>query len=125
MHHVFFQRATSVIMAAMLLSSLACGALEVAAVLKDAPPPEATPTVWALVFAILAAIWVQRDAEQRRLPVPFEFSFLVYVLLPLALPYHLIRTRGWKGLLHLLGFVLIFVLPTVAGALAYAFVDAG
>ncbi len=64
---------------------------------------------WSLVFIVLLVLWIDADCRERKsLYRPFEFGFLVFMFWLPYLPYYLVRTRHAKGLLWLLGFVLLF-----------------
>ena len=48
-----------------------------------------------------AAWWVLVDCRRQRIEVSIDHGWFVLYTWPLALPYHLLRTRGWRGLLVL------------------------
>ena len=72
---------------------------------------DSTYLLWSLIYSLLIAIWAQDDAKAKKLYKPFEYSFLVLLLWPLILPYHLTKTRGQEGLLMYAGFLAIYFLP--------------
>ena len=81
----------------------------------------AVQTVWKCVFFLLAALWIQRDAKENRSDVPFDFGFLVYIFLPFALPYYLVRSRGGEGFVTALGFFGLYFLPYILGMFTYVY----
>lgn len=74
-------------------------------------------SVYTIPLAIM--IWVVWDAQSRRCTPCYDFGLMVYVALYLALPGYLIWTRGWRGLLLLLGFILLFMAPFVCAQIAW------
>lgn len=115
------KKISTLIIAALLLCSLGNGYLEVVANMRQSSVSDTTRVLWGIVFVMLSAMWVQRDAEEKHLEEPFDFGFLVYLLLPVALPYHLIKTRGAKGMLATLGFLGLYLLPFFLGLLTYTY----
>lgn len=75
------------------------------------PPLMLTSVNWILVVLIL--MWVVSDAQHRHQVPCFDFGFLAWVFLPLAVPWYCFWTRGWKGvgILTLIGILLL--IPTV------------
>jgi len=74
-----------------------------------------TITLWTIIFAILVALWAQEDAESSHKEIPFEYSFLVFLLWPLMLAYYLIKSQGLLGCLKFLGFLFIYLMPFIIG----------
>jgi hypothetical protein len=66
---------------------------------------------WMFIFSILVAMWASFDTE---LSQEYKFSgygFLVLILWPLVLLYHLIKSRGIEGFLVYMGFWALYVCP--------------
>ena len=82
---------------------------------------EQTSYLWAFIFSILVAMWANTDAKEKNLYKPFEYSYFVFLAWPLAMPYHLIKTRGIEGLLIFLGLVLLFVSPFVSWLVSWTY----
>ena len=85
-------------------------------------PDESLFRLYHLVIVMLLATWVVADAkESRRAESSFDQGWFVLVLFPLYVPYYLISTRRWRrGLLVLLGVLLLFLLPSLAELCALA-----
>lgn len=66
---------------------------------------------WALSW------WVLTDSRLRRIPTSIDKGWFVFIAWPIAVPYHVVRTRGSKGCLFLLALVGMFA-TTYAVALA-------
>ena len=66
--------------------------------------------------------WVQTDARIRRCTPFFDFGTFVCVMWSLAIPWYLIWTRGWRGLLVILMFLGLWILPTIVAAVVWTVV---
>jgi hypothetical protein len=62
---------------------------------------------------LFVALWVYLDRQGRHLNLPFEFDAFVFFAWPILLPYHLVRSRGARGLLLAAFFFALLVLPSV------------
>ena len=67
----------------------------------------------------LIAWWVKDDMSRKRFYGPYDFPAFVYFGLPVVLPYYLIKTRGWKGILNTAGFLTLIMAPYVLAAIIY------
>lgn len=65
--------------------------------------PEASNSLYFLMFGLFLSWWVRIDRLARGFGVPFEFDVLVFFGWPFMVPYYLYRTRGWKGILFGIG----------------------
>ncbi|GAB3103290.1 hypothetical protein G8770_19900 [Aestuariicella hydrocarbonica] len=106
----------------LLLLSLGVGAVEAVLSCQGEWISESTHVLWALIFFLLTILWVVEDAKSTHFEKPFDFDFLMYVFWPIAFPYYLLSTRGIKGLRLLVGFLLILVLPWLAGLIAHVLI---
>jgi hypothetical protein len=77
----------------------------------DAEPE--TRVLWSLSFALMVMFWVYIDRQSRSLKLPFEFDTFVIFFWPVALPYYLYRSRGWKGFLVAALIVGMYITPSV------------
>jgi hypothetical protein len=67
--------------------------------------------VWSLSFYVLTVMWIEADSRSKlAIYRPYDFGFLIYLILPVYLPYYLVRTRGAKGLIWLTGFITLYLL---------------
>lgn len=73
-----------------------------------------------LAWPLLVACWAAADARRRRVTPCFDFGFFCYALLPIAVPAYCLWSRGWRGMLTLLGLSALAVLPFVVEAVALA-----
>jgi hypothetical protein len=105
----------------VLIVSILYGLLEIFAALKEQVTSETTSFLWAIIFALVVALWTSSDAKSRDLYKPYEYSYFVFLLWPFVLPYHLVKTRGTEGLLMFLGFLGLYLLPFLSGLVAWAY----
>ena len=72
---------------------------------------------WVEVFAFgyFVALWVIRDARQRKGSMGFGFPALVFFLWPLFGPLYLFQTRGVRAFWSILAFVSAFTATTAVG----------
>jgi hypothetical protein len=59
--------------------------------------------------------WLRTDSRRRGVLAVYDLGFFLYLAWPLIMPYYLIRTRGAKGLLVMLGFVVVYVCAAIMG----------
>ena len=67
----------------------------------------------------LIAWWVKDDMSKQKFYGPYEFPAFVYFGLPVVLPYYLIKTRGWKGILNAVGFFTLIMAPYLLAVIIY------
>ena len=77
---------------------------------------------WMLIFSFLVAIWAVEDKKLEEKEKNFSYGFLVLILWPVLLLYHLIKSRGIEGLLVYMGFWALYVLPNFLNIVAQFYV---
>jgi hypothetical protein len=81
-------------------------------------PGEALLRLYNFTVAILLATWLIEDARVSARSGPsFDYGWFVMWVFPIYLPYYLYSTRRWRGLLILVGMLLLFLLPAIAESL--------
>lgn len=83
---------------------------------------ESTWGIWAFVYIILVGSWVLRDTRASEVEKPFDFGLFLYLLLPVALLYYLVSSRGGEGVITYIGFAALYFMPEFFGLVAYAYV---
>ena len=79
--------------------------------------------VSALGFLWLVGWWLRRDSRLRKIPWVYDMGMFLNILWPFIMPYYLLKTRGARGLLPILGFVVAYVGGLLVGAtIAFLFV---
>lgn len=59
--------------------------------------------------------WLRTDSRKRRVAWVYDLGFFLCIAWPLVMPYYLVKTRGAKGLLVILGFMGAYVGATIVG----------
>ena len=59
--------------------------------------------------------WLRTDSRRRGVLPVYDLGFFLYLAWPLVMPYYLVKTRGVKGLLAILGFVVAYVGAAIMG----------
>ncbi len=59
--------------------------------------------------------WLRRDNRRRGVLSIYDIGFFLYLAWPIVMPYYLIKTRGAKGLVVMLGFVAAYVGAAMVG----------
>lgn len=70
-------------------------------------------------FLWIIGWWLWNDSKKRQIPWVYDMGFFLYLIWPFILPYHLLKSRGAKGLLSIAGFILVYTVAAVAGATLY------
>lgn len=83
-------------------------------------PSAETDVIYTVGLALLLMWWVYVDRHERRYPAPFEFEAFVFFAWPVVVPFYLIHTRRWRGLPLVGALFVAFLLPSVAGRVAYS-----
>lgn len=68
---------------------------------------------WALAWGVMA------DCRERGIPTSVDHGWFVFYAWPLVVPYHLLKTRGWRGCGVIALLIAAFV-GTYLGALVVA-----
>lgn len=72
-----------------------------------------------LLFASALGQWATADARQRGLTLPLDFGLYTLFAWAIVLPAYLFRTRGWRGLVTIAWFALLYVGAALVGAIAF------
>ena len=68
-----------------------------------------------LALALGIVFWLHRDMRLRRYHPAFDSRTFLFCAWPLVGPYYLIRTRGWKAIGPIAGFVALYAGGAVIG----------
>lgn len=72
-------------------------------------------------WSYLLVYWIVADTKRRQASNCYDFSFLCLMCFPLCIPWHCLRSRGWRGIFTLLILLTIFILPYLIASIAWAF----
>jgi hypothetical protein len=87
---------------------------------REAQPPPAFSLLYPLGLLWAVGWWLRDDSRKRGVGWVFDMGLFLYIAWPLFMPYYLLKTRGAKGLLVILGFAAVYVGALLAGATLYA-----
>jgi len=77
-------------------------------------PPAYTLLHWAAQLWIIGW-WLHSDIRKRGVAWVYDIGFFLCIAWPIVMPYYLVKTRGAKGLLTILGFMGAYVGAAIAG----------
>lgn len=77
-------------------------------------PPAYTLLHWAAQLWIIGW-WSRSDSRKRRVAWVYDMGFFLCIAWPLVMSYYLVKTRGGKGLLIILGFIGAYFSAAIAG----------
>ena len=83
---------------------------------------ESVPTVdflYAAAFPCGAIWWLRSEARKSEVQRVYCHGLLMNLGWFVIIPYHLFKTRGWKGLLPVLALVGAYVMSLVMAAIVY------
>ena len=80
----------------------------------DEPSPFFT-LINVLCFLWIIGWWLRQDSRKRGIAQVYDIGMFLYIAWPLIMPYYLLKTRGAKGLLVILGFVGAYIGALVVG----------
>lgn len=84
-------------------------------------PSRASPLATAFAQYLLAAsiaLWVLSDARRRGCSPAYDFDSLVFFTWPVLAPIYLFSTRGWRGVIPIGGFTLLYLSAAILGNIA-------
>lgn len=82
---------------------------------SDIEPLPGFNSLYPLGLLWLLGWWLLRDSRKRGIPWVFDMGMFLYIAWPFIMPYYLVKTRGAKGLLMILGFIAVYVGALVVG----------
>jgi hypothetical protein len=85
------------------------------------PPPSFT-LLYALGFLWVVGWWMLSDSRKHGIGWVLDMGLFLYIAWPFILPYYLLKTRGAKGLLVILGFIGVYIGALVVGGVLYILV---
>jgi hypothetical protein len=83
---------------------------------------EPAPAIWMFVTsapAICVFLWLQKDAARTHVGSVLDLGYFLFLAWPVVLPWYLVKTRGWKGLITLGGMLALVCAPYLAALFVY------
>jgi hypothetical protein len=90
---------------------------------SELEPPPIFTLLYALGLLWVIGWWLLRDSRKRGVQWAFDMGLFLYIAWPLIMPYYLLKTRGAKGLLVILGFVGVYLGALLAGVVLYVLLN--
>jgi hypothetical protein len=84
--------------------------------------PAAIALLYWLGFLWAVGWWLRTDIRKRGVAVAYDLGFFLYIAWPVVMPYYLVKTRGAKGLLLILGFIAAYFGAEILGMVLAVFV---
>ena len=81
----------------------------------EGEPPRGFTVASGIGFLWILGWWLRRDHRLRGIPWIYDMGMFLYMVWPFIMPYYLIKSRGARGLLGILGFVGAYVGGLVVG----------
>jgi hypothetical protein len=78
------------------------------------PPGAFSLLRWAALLWIIRE-WLRTDSRERGVASVYDIGFFLCIAWPVVMPYYLVKTRGAKGLILILGFVGAYFGATLSG----------
>ena len=88
-------------------------------------PPPAFTIIRALGFLWIIGWWLRRDSRSRGIAWVYDMGMFLNIAWPFIMPYYLIKSRGPRGLLVILGFAGAFIGALVVGVILFELVTPG
>ncbi|HKS29145.1 MAG TPA: hypothetical protein VJS44_15060 [Pyrinomonadaceae bacterium] len=86
---------------------------------SESEPPGAFTLLYVIGFLWIMGWWLLTDSRKRGVKWAMDMGLFLYIAWPLIMPYYLLKTRGAKGLLIILGFAAVYLGALNAGAVLY------
>lgn len=73
------------------------------------PPGSVFLVLYYVGFSTAASWWVLSDCRERGIATSIDHGWFVFYAWPIVVPYHVLKTRGGRGVLLLGGLMLWFL----------------
>jgi hypothetical protein len=83
----------------------------------EAEPPGAFTLMSWVALLWIVGWWLRVDSRKRRVAWVHDMGLFLMMAWPFIMPYYLIKSRGARGLLIILGFVGVYIGATIIGIL--------
>jgi hypothetical protein len=86
-------------------------------IVTEGEPPRAFTVASGIGFLWILGWWMRRDSRLRGIPWIYDMGMFLYILWPFIMPYYLLKSRGARGLLGILGFAGAYIGGLVVGVI--------
>ena len=99
----------------LVLSSFALGVYQA----RGVEAPDAFVVILPFGYLWSVGWWLRTDSRQRGFTWPWDLGLFLYIIWPLLIPYYLLKTRGWRGLLAIVVFIAAYIGARLLGMVVY------
>ena len=78
-------------------------------------PPPAFSLIYALALLWIIGWWLRADSRRRGVAWVYDLGLFLVIAWPFIVPYYLVKSRGAKGILIVLGFVGAYIAALIIG----------
>jgi hypothetical protein len=82
----------------------------------EGEPPRGFTVASGIGFLWILGWWLRRDSRLRGIPWIYDMGMFLYILWPFIMPYYLLKSRGARGLIGILGFAAAYIGALIVGA---------
>ena len=82
----------------------------------EGEPPRGFTVASGIGFLWILGWWLRRDHRLRNIPWIYDMGMFLFMVWPFIMPYYLIKSRGARGLLGILGFAAAYIGALIVGA---------
>lgn len=93
--------------------------IEMVYAINGAYPPEVFEFLYPFAFLGLICWWLQRDSGRNGVSWPLDMGMFMYQAWVIILPYHLIKTRGVRGLIDICVFAGVLIAAWILLAISW------
>jgi len=83
-------------------------------------PPAAYSAIHWVAQLWIIGWWLRSDSRRRNLRSVYDMGFFLSIAWPIVIAYYLLKTRGARGLLVLLGLIAVYFAAAMAGVVVSA-----
>jgi hypothetical protein len=82
----------------------------------EGEPPRGFTVASGIGFLWILGWRLRRDSRLRCIPCIYDMGMFLYILWPFIMPYYLLKSRGARGLIGILGFAAAYSGALIVGA---------
>ncbi|SRR6266851_8638178 len=82
---------------------------------RQIEPPAGLTLIYPLALLWIVGWWLRTDSRKRGIPWVYDMGLFLNIAWPFIMPYYLLKSRGARGLLIILGFVSAYVGAVLLG----------
>jgi len=82
---------------------------------RQIEPPAGLILIYPLALLWIVGWWLRTDSRKRGIPWIYDMGLFLNIAWPFIMPYYLLKSRGARGLLIILGFLSAYVGAVLLG----------